>query len=314
MQNTSYKGFIWHDLYQCENYHHYVIRNHNWDRTKRTLFGVKRSFRMSCALATMLLLQNQVIAGEILRVGGTGAVNEMVKSLGALFAAETGITVELIPSLGSGGGNSAVAAGVIDLCISGRPLNPAETAKGLTAVAEFRSPFGLATSHPNPGGFKSADIAQLYRSDKPVWADGAPIRIILRPTNESDTELLGQMFPGVTAALAKARGRAELSVAATDQDNADMAETTPGSLVGTSLTLINMEKRNLRFVPVDGAAPSLANYENGTYPYVKSLYVVLAAKKSAAGERFVTFLRSPRGAAALRETGVLSSASRNSST
>lgn len=277
------------------------------------MLGITCGVRVTCMLAAILFFQNQAMAGETLRVGGTGAVNEMIKSLGALFAAETGITVELIPSLGTGGGNSAVAAGVIDLCISGRPLNPAETAKGLTAVAEFRSPFGFVTSHPNPSGFKSTDIAQLYRSAKPVWADGAPIHIILRPTNDSDTELLGQLFPGVVAALAKARERADLSVAGTDQDNADMAEKTPGSLVGATVTQVNMEKRNLRFVALDGAAPSVENYENGTYPYGKSLFVVLAAKKSPAAERFVTFLLSPRGAAALRETGVLLSAARNSS-
>lgn len=245
---------------------------------------------------------------ETLRVGGTGATNEMAKSLGALFATETGITLELIPSLGTGGGNNAVADGVIDLCISGRPLNPAEIAKGLTVVAELRTPFGMVTSHPKPNGFKSAEIAQLYQSDKPIWADATPIRIILRPTNESDTWALGHMFPGMIAAIAKVRSRADLSVAATDQDNADMAEKTQGSLVGATFTQIKMEKRDLRFVAIDGMEPSLETYEKGTYPFGKSLYIVLAAKRSPAGERFLTFLRSPKGAAALREAGVLLSA------
>jgi phosphate transport system substrate-binding protein len=267
-----------------------------------------------CALVSLALSPGAAVAEptnvslEILRVGGTGATNEMVKSLGALFATETGITLELIPSLGTGGGNNAVADGVIDLCISGRPLNPTEIAKGLTAVAELRTPFGMATSHPKPNGFKSAEIAQLYQSDKPIWADATPIRIILRPTNESDTWALGQMFPGMSAAIAQVRNRTDLSVAATDQDNADMAEKTPGSLIGATFTQIKMEKRNLRFVAIDGVEPSLEDYEKGTYPFGKSLYFVLAEKKSSAGERFLTFLRSPKGAAALREAGVVLSA------
>jgi phosphate transport system substrate-binding protein len=264
-----------------------------------------------CALLSFSLLSCSAVAEpikpslETVRVGGTGATNELVNSLGVLFAAETGITLELIPNLGTGGGNNAVADGVLDLCISGRPLNAAEVAKGLRAVTEIHAPFAMVTSHPNPNGFKSAEIARLYQSDKPVWADGTPIRIILRPTNESDTWALGQMFPGMSAAIAKVRSRSDLSIAATDQDNADMAEKIRGSLVGATITQIKMEKRNLRFVAIDGVEPSLENYEKRTYPFGKSLYFVVTAKTSAAGERFLTFVRSAKGAAALRDAGVL---------
>ena len=277
------------------------------------MFGVNRTLIATCALVVALTFSNPLMAGDTLRIGGTGSANELVKSLGALFAAETGIAVELIPSLGTSGGNRALADGHLDLSMSGRPLNPAESAKGMTAVAELRTPFGLATSHPKPSGLKGADIAQLYLSGKPVWADGSPIRIILRPTGDSDTELLGQLFPGMVVAIAKARERSDLSIAATDQDNAEMAEKTPGSLVGATLTQITMEKRNLRFVVIDEAEPSLENYEKKKYPYGKSLYVVLPAKKSPAGERFATFLGSPKSAAALREAAVLYSPVRNAS-
>lgn len=275
------------------------------------MVGSKSGVCVACALATMLLLHNQVVAGETLRVGGTGAINGMVSSLGPIFTAETGIPVELIASLGTSGGNSAVADGVIDLSVGGRPLNPAETAKGLAVAAEFHTPFGLATSHRHPNGFNSAQIAELYQSDKPVWDDGTPILIILRPVSESDTWLLGHLFPGMVAAIAKARDRADLSIAATDQDNADMAEETPGSLVGASFTQMRMEKRKLRFIAIDGVVPSPENDENGTYPFSKTLYFVLAAKKSPVGERFLAFLESPKGLVALREAGILPGAARN---
>jgi phosphate transport system substrate-binding protein len=84
-----------------------------------------------------------------------------------------------------------------------------------------------------------------------------------------------------------------------------MAEKVPGSLVGATYTQVQMEKRNLRFVPIDGIAPSLESFRSGTYPFGKTLYVVLGAKKSPAGERFLALLRSPKGVAARRETGVL---------
>jgi phosphate transport system substrate-binding protein len=238
------------------------------------MISSKNSVRIVCAIAGMLFFQNPALATETMRVGGTGATNEMVKSLGSLFAAETGINVELIPSLGTGGGNNAVADGVIDLCISGRPLNAAEIAKGLTIVAELQTPFGLVTSESKPNGLKSTEIAQVYQSDKPAWANGTPIKIILRPTNESDTWALGRMFPGMEQAI----------------------------------TTITTEKRNLRFVAIDGVEPSVEAYEKGSYPFGKSLYLVLAAKRSPAGERFLAFLHSPKGVVALREAGIILSA------
>lgn len=106
-------------------------------------------------------------------------------------------------------------------------------------------------------------------------------------------------------AMAAMRKRADLSVAATDQDNAEMVERTRGSLAGATLTQIETEKRNLRFVPIDGMTPSLENYQSGAYPLGKSLYFVLGAKKSPACERFLAFLRSPDGVTALRKAGVL---------
>ena len=160
------------------------------------MLGLRSSIPAACMFAGSIFFQSQIAAGETLRIGGTGAANEMIKSVSALFTAETGIALELVPSLGTTGANRALADGLLDLAVSGRPLTPAETAKGLTVVAELRTPFGLVTSHPNPNGFKSSEIAQLYLSDHSTWSDGTPIRIILRSTTDSDTWLLDQSVPG----------------------------------------------------------------------------------------------------------------------
>ena len=267
--------------------------------------NMKCVLRLACVLAAVALVRYDAVAGEAVRIGGTGSINEMVKRLAPLLLAETGMAVELIPSLGSSGGIAAAADGVLDLSISGRPLKPAETALGLKSAGELRTPFAIVTSHPNPNGLKSADIARLYQSDKPIWADGKPIRIILRPTNESDTWLLGASFPGMAAAIKNVRTRADISIAATDQDNTKMAEETAGSLVAATYTQVKLEQRKLRFVAIDGVEPSVENFESGKYLYSKILYLVVAAKASPAGAKFIAFLRSPKGAAALHETGVL---------
>lgn len=269
------------------------------------MFAPRTITRFAALIAITIFSQNQSAIGETLRIGGTGSTNELVKSLGVVFAQESGIQLVLIPSLGTSGANNAVVDGVLDLSISGRPLNADEKTRGLSVVAEFKTPFVLATSHSKPNGIKGVDLAQLYLSDQPVWADGTAVRIILRPTNESDTLLLGVQFPGMVDAITKVRKRSDLTVAATDQDNADLAEKTAGSLVAATLTQIKMEKRNLRLVAIDGVEPTLQNLEGAKYPYVKALYVVTSGNKNPAVERFILFLRSPKGASVLREADVV---------
>ena len=70
--------------------------------------------------------------------------------LGKPFTQQTGIAVDIIPSLGSGGGISATADGVLDIAISGRPLSAAEQARGLVQLPPCGLPYVLATSLRRP--------------------------------------------------------------------------------------------------------------------------------------------------------------------
>jgi phosphate transport system substrate-binding protein len=168
----------------------------------------------------------------------------------------------------------------------------------------LRTPFGLVTSHRNPNGFRSDQVAKIF-TNATSWDDGTPIRIVLRPRSDSDTPLLGSLFPGMAAALEAARRRPEVPIAATDQDNADAAERIQTSLAGATLTQIMLEQRKLRFVPIDGVAPTMDAFETGKYPYAKVMYVVVPAAPAKASLRFLEFLQSPAGEAAMRAAYVL---------
>src|ERR1039457_6863942 len=76
-----------------------------------------------------------------------------------------------------------------------------------------RSPYVIATSHFNATGMKSADLAGIFAAERPTWADGTPVRIILRPRSDTDTALLGELFAGMTEAIESARRRAEVRTA-----------------------------------------------------------------------------------------------------
>lgn len=254
-------------------------------------------------LAALLLGGGNAASAETLRVGGVGAAMAMLPHLFAAFERGEEPKLEVIPSLGSNGGLSALSEGVLDMAVSGRTLKPEELARGLTQSVAVRTPFVLVTSHPRPNGLKNSEIAGIFKSAKATWADGSTIRIILRPKSDSDTAVLGAMFPNMAAAIELARQRQDVSLAATDQDNADLAERVLGSLTGATLTQIKMERRNLRFVDIDGVEPSLENLERHSYPFAKTLYFVLSAKKNPVAARFIEFLQSSAGQAALLATG-----------
>jgi phosphate transport system substrate-binding protein len=240
---------------------------------------------------------------ELLRMGGNGAVTAMLPEVFAAFTRGEENKLEVIPGLGHGGGMKAATDGLLDVAIASRPLNSQELAQGLTSVLAFRSPFGLVTSHPGADGFRSSEIADIFRSAKAHWADGSPIRIILRPRGITDSVVLAGLFPNMTAAIEQARRRPDVPTAANDQDNTQLAEQVAGSLAAAALTQVMLERRNLRFVRIDGVEPSLENLERGSYPYQRTMYFVLPAKRSAAAERFIAFLRSPEGKDALRASG-----------
>jgi phosphate transport system substrate-binding protein len=268
------------------------------------------SFVRTCALALvacacLAAAPAPPAHAQTLRLAGTGSATELLRRLGAAFAVDGQIEVEVIPSLGSGGAIHALGDNALDLAVSGRALKPQESAQGLVVAFTARTPFVLATSHPRPNGLTPAGIADAFQSLRPTWSDGSPIRVILRPRSESDMALMGELFPGLASAIARARERPDIPVAATDQDNADLAEQTPGSLVGSTLTQLQLEKRNLRMVAIDGVEPSFENFERGTYRYAKPLHFIVSARPSPLVERFVAFLRSPAGRKALREAHAL---------
>lgn len=239
------------------------------------------------------LLAGNGAAAETLRLAGTGSATEMLRHVGAQFTAATGVKIDVVPGLGSTGAIRALADGVLDIAVPARPLKADESAKGLRQVAMLRTAYVFATSPPKPNGLQAADLPRIVAAEKSTWADGTPIRIILRPRSEADTALLGELFAGMDKAIENARRRQEVPIAATDQDNADLAERTPGSLIGTTMTQLTTEHRNLRVVPLDGIEPALANFESGAYPFAKKLYLILRPNSAPEARQFVDFLRSP---------------------
>jgi phosphate transport system substrate-binding protein len=237
---------------------------------------------------------------EQIAIGGTGSATAFLRQLGPAFAARTGIQLDVLASMGSTGALRATGEGALDIAVSGRPLKQEEIQKGLRVAHTLTTPFVFVTSLRTAPHMSVADIARAYSDAKATWPDGSPIHVILRPASESDTQLMATLFPGLGAAQDGARQRSDIPVAATDQDNADVAERTPASLTAMTYLQVVAEKRDLRFVAIDGVEPTLQNFERGAYTYAKDLVFVVPAQSKPAINAFLEFLRSPEAAEQFR--------------
>ena len=262
-----------------------------------------------------LLLLGAVNAGlppsahaETLRIGGTGAGVGTMRLLAEAFARKHQeyqvATIEVLPSLGSGGGIKALAAGSIDLAVSSRGLKDAERARGLHTRAYGRTALVFATPADNSvNSVTSAELAAIFGGTQNAWSNGTLVRPILRPKAETDTKLAEEHIPGLREALEKARSRPAVPLYFTDQETADALERIPGSVGTMSLSVIQSEKRRLKALTLDGHTATPQSIADGSYPIIKTLYFVIPAKPSQFCKVFLDFAYSAEGRAILEKAG-----------
>lgn len=250
--------------------------------------------RFRCLLATaVLLLTPPLIAAEPLRIGGTGSGTALMKTLAESYQkTHPGTVFEIVqPTLGSSGGFRALAAGHIDIAISGRP--PREDEGRFATIDYARSPLVFASnSQQKPVNLSRREISDIYAGQRKNWPNGEPIRLILRSPFESDTLTLRQMGPEMSAAVDDALKRKAGPIGENDLDTLELIAKLPGSLGPTTLGLIRLLDQPLTIHPLDGIQPSVDALAAGTYPLVKPLYLNTRLQQDPATADFITFLQS----------------------
>jgi phosphate transport system substrate-binding protein len=216
------------------------------------------------------------------RIGGTGIALGAMHEFGlSLAAAEPGIRVEVLPSMGTAGGIKALAAGVIDIAIAARPLRPEERATGATEAACMTTALVFASSHNAAADITRAELPGLYADAAPTWPDGTPLKIILRSRSGSENPSLTAAMPEMGPALDAAFKRHGVAVASTDQDNAKLALQVPGSLALMTLLQSKAERLDLRVLRFDGVAASAATIADKTYPFPIRICALLPSEPSS---------------------------------
>jgi phosphate transport system substrate-binding protein len=143
----------------------------------------------------------------------------------------------------------------------------------------------------------------MYAGRIKTWPDGNPLRIVLRPESDIDTDYTRGLSPAMKAAVAEAQKRPGVTVSITDQDAADDIEIIPGAIGTSSLAVILSENRALRALKLDGVEPTVRNASAGIYPHYKRVYFVTGAQPSASARRFIAFTQSNAGRDILLRSG-----------
>ncbi len=265
---------------------------------------VTRGFACALVLALLQGTCGPAAAGG-LTVGGTGTALGSMRLLAAEFNARNpDAPVTIVPSLGSSGGIRAVLGGAIGLAVTSRPLNDGERRQGAAETEYARTPFVFAVAADSRvAAITAGELADIYSGKKAVWADGTPVRIVLRPENDVDTELVMNLSPDIRRGVLAAHARSGVRLAVNDQDAANDIERISGAIGPTTLALIASEKRPLRALTFDGREPTAANGASGSYPYFKRLYLVTGVRRTASAERFIAFVQSPEGRRILAGNG-----------
>lgn len=257
--------------------------------------------------AICCLAARPVLAVETLTIGGVGGALGSMKLLGSAFEkSHPGITVVVLPSLGTSGGIKAVAKGAVDIGLGGRLLTDEEQKRGLIVTEYAKTPLVFAVQADNPlSGLNKDEFLSILKGEPGTRLHGQRMRPILRPANDTETLLIGKYHPEIGVSIERTlSSRADVTVAFTAQEAADLIEKIPGAIGFSTLSLIRSEKRRMKVLPFDGVAPSAANVANGSYPLFMGLYLVTKPNPPERIRKFIAFVRSDSGARILEESGI----------
>ena len=264
-----------------------------------------RLLKHGVLLGVLLAVTGYAHAQARIVIGGTGSALASLETLGRAFSKSSpGNEVVVLPSMGTNGAIKGAIEGGIDIGVISRPLTSAERARGIVETEYARTPFVVATgTGTKADGITLQQLTDIYAFKTVAWPDGSRIRVIMRPRGETNSDMLKALSPDMNRAVSSADNRPGLLMAVTDQECADALEKTPGALGPSTLGQIISEKRQIKVLALDGAAPSLQAMRDGTYPHVRHLYLVIGPKSHPAAGHFIAFARSAEGRKILGSLG-----------
>ncbi len=188
-------------------------------------------------------------------IAGTGAALPLLHHLTRSWRQAGGQTIQVAPSIGSGGGLAALRDGVIDCAIVSRPLTAEERA-GRVVQQLAMAPIVLAAGSNVPmEKITPRDLVQLVRPA--ATSDSSSAGFVLREPGDSGQQLLAEALPDLAAALADATAHESRPMAFTDADM-ERRLLARSNLIGVfDLGTIRLRSLPLQVLPIEGLSTEL---------------------------------------------------------
>jgi len=254
--------------------------------------------KMMFSLVTLALAAAAGHAGasEEITIVGTGDGIPILQSLGSAFnRINPDVTVNVPPSIGSGGGIKAVGNEEYALGRVAREIKGKESHYGLTYRPIAKVPVVFFV---NPGvgvsNLTAKQVADIYSGRITNWKEvgGANerIRVVRREEGDSSLGVLRKTFPGFKDLVITANAKEAL----TTQDNFEAVERKRGTIGFGPYS--GAVESNVRMLTIDGKSPTDASYPSFT---VIALIFKEKYNTGAVGQ-FVGFATSAAAADAIR--------------
>lgn len=274
---------------------------------------MRHLFYLLCFAAVFMLVATTAIAEELTWTGCGITKKAFMAEIAKAYETKTGTKITL-----SGGGATkgirSASAGSSDMGGTCRPwlfdslgVKHSEEANAVLTQVAWDAIVVIVNPDNPVDNISLADLKNIYDGKITNWKDlGGPDKRIILVTREGKSSGVGYMFrqlvyqdPGVEF---KARSLKEKSTGPVEKkvESAEAALAVDG--------ISSARKKNLKFLSLDGVAPTKENIEAGKYPLFRPLYI--ATNKNAKDEtkKVLDFMLSDEGQAIISAQGTVNMA------
>jgi phosphate transport system substrate-binding protein len=260
--------------------------------------------RKSFVLTSALLLGSMAVsfarAGD-LKIVGSGDGMELLQAVATEYAAANpGKTATIPPSIGTGGGITAVGTDKEIMGRIARALTDAEKAQGLVATPLVRVPVGIFV-HPSAGvtQLTSAQTVDIFLGKIRNWSEvggrDLTLRIVRRDVTDSTFATLRATMPGWQDLVITDRSKLTL----TTTEMFDTVRTTEGTIgFGPYAKVL---AGDVTYLKIDGKFPTDSDYRStSTLSLLHKTSTVTDEAKA-----FIAFAATPKAKDAMKNLGGL---------
>lgn len=244
---------------------------------------------------------------ETLTIPGTGACEPLLAELAEVFnRSHSPYAVAVPPSIGSGGGISAVLKEEAVLARVARPLKPEETKEGLVQQIFARDAVAFVVGRQvKIDNLSSDQLVAIFSGKTRNWKElGKPagvIRVVTREPGDASLSVIQKHMPGFKEMIFAPGAKVILY----DQAAVEALDKFKNAIGFITLSSTKWAKGPLRPLRLDGIAPTRENILAGKYRLMVDYSFVSRKNPTPAAKNFVDFVFSQEGRKVIERNGLI---------